>query len=483
MAINEFEEIASGILTPGQPAPVAPAVVSREDARQQRMEELKTERERKAAAAAAQRAASNPLLDPTTRPAAPPADDQNVYYYGWIGGAGSGQWKLYKTGVDSPQAASAEARAEGGKTQATFTSAVGANTIASAAATTPSTTAPSTATPSTATPSTTAVTPTPTVTTTTTTTTTPTITPTTTATPTLARETFKNTLAQFFGQTEAAKAWTDALYNVVSKYFRTGSDAVTSFNLALQDARTNPELKPFADRFKGIYALQDMRNAGRPVKVPTIGEYVAAQTGMADVLTEAGLGSLATEEFTGDLISKGNSVSGIADKISRAFARIDLAPKAIKDTLSRYFPTVDRPTLARTILLGEKGTEQLVDELAKYEVLAAAEQQGVAATPERPGGVTMERAGEYAKAGQTFQSLLPKFGQIAQAMPDVTKLAGISRRPDLGQVGVERAVIEQSAKDIAELQRLSEEEEARFAGRTGIAQTGLASQRRANRAF
>lgn len=448
-----------------------------------RMQELRAEREQRAAQQAQTRAASNPMLNPTVRPAAPPADGENVYYYGWVGGAGSGQWKLYKTPADSPQAESAEARSGAGRTQATFTSAVGANTLAGAATTASPITAPSTTAPSTTVPSTTVVTPTATVTPTTTTTLTPTATPTATTSPTLARETFKNTLAQFFGQTEAGKAWTDALYGVVSRYFRTGTDAVTSFNLALQDARTNPELKPFADRFRGIYALQDMRNAGRPVSVPTIGEYVAAQTGMADVLTEAGLGSLATEEFTSDLISKGNSVSGIADKISRAFARIDLAPKAIKDTLSRFFPTVDRPTLARTILLGEKGTEQLVDELAKYEVLAAAERQGIAATPERPGGVTLERAGEYARAGQTFQSLLPKFGQIAQAMPDVTKLAGISRRPDLGQVGVERAVIEQSAKDLAELQALSEEEEARFAGRVGIAPTGLASQRRANRAF
>ena len=300
--------------------------------------------------------------------------------------------------------------------------------------------------------------------------------------PGLARDTFKNTLALFFGAAEAAKPWADALYGVVSKYFRSGSDANESFNLALQEARTNPDLKPFADRFKGIFALQDMRQQGKPVLVPTIGEYVASQAGMSNLLTEAGLGNLATEEFTGDLIGKGNSVSTVADKIAKAFTRIDLAPRAIKDTLSRFYPTVDRTTLARTILTGEKGVQQLVDELAEYEVLAAAEQQGLGAI-QRTGGLTQERAREIARAGGTFESTLGKFGQIARVMPDVTKLAGISRREDIGQAGLERAVISQSQKELSELEKLSLEEEARYRGRAGRAELGLASQRRANRAF
>ena len=300
--------------------------------------------------------------------------------------------------------------------------------------------------------------------------------------PSLARDTFKNTLALFFGAAEAAKPWADALYGVVSKYFRSGSDANESFNLALQEARTNPDLKPFADRFKGIFALQDMRQQGKPVLVPTIGEYVASQAGMSNLLTEAGLGNLATEEFTGDLIGKGNSVSTVADKIAKAFTRIDLAPRAIKDTLSRFYPTVDRTTLARTILTGEKGVQQLVDELAEYEVLAAAEQQGLGAI-QRAGGLTQERAREIARAGGTFESTLGKFGQIARVMPDVTKLAGISRREDIGQAGLERAVISQSQKELSELEKLSLEEEARYRARAGRAELGLASQRRANRAF
>jgi hypothetical protein len=98
---------------------------------EERKDQLKVEREAKMAADAKARAESNLMFDPTNRPDAPPADDKYVYYYSWIGGVGTGQWKLYRELKDSPKAASAESRARGGSTTATFSSSVGANTLAS----------------------------------------------------------------------------------------------------------------------------------------------------------------------------------------------------------------------------------------------------------------------------------------------------------------------------------------------------------------
>jgi len=304
----------------------------------------------------------------------------------------------------------------------------------------------------------------------------------TSTTRTLGRDQFKNSLALFFGAAEAAKPWVDSLYDVVSKFYRTGSDVDQSFNLALQDARNNPALKPFTDRFKGIYALQDLKLTGKPVLVPTIAEYVVSQAKMADVLREANLGDLATDDFTTELISKGNSVTTIADKIAKVYQRIDMAPKAIKDTFSRFFPTVDKTKLARTLLLGEKGVNELVDELETFEVLASAEQQGLGAI-NRIGGVDLGRAQEYARSGQTFASITPKFSQIARALPTTTKLSEISKVQDIGQVGLEKALISQSAKELEQLELLGEQEIARYSARAGRAELPLASQRRANRAF
>jgi hypothetical protein len=98
--------------------------------RQKRLDEIKAEREKRMAEQLAARAAANPMQNPAVRPEAPPADGESVYYYSWIGGATSGSWKLYKTPVNSPMAASAEARSTGGKTQQTGISSAGANVLA-----------------------------------------------------------------------------------------------------------------------------------------------------------------------------------------------------------------------------------------------------------------------------------------------------------------------------------------------------------------
>ena len=44
-------------------------------------------------------------------------------------------------------------------------------------------------------------------------------------------------------------------------------------------------------------------------------------------------------------------------------------------------------------------------------------------------------------------------------------------------------LVRNDMKELEKLQELSEEEEARFAGKAGRAELGLASQRRANRAY
>jgi hypothetical protein len=473
---------------------------------------LEADRNAAEAFEASNRAKISPLFNPKIRPAGK-IDKDMIIYWSWVGGRTSGKWQTYRATATQDNLEKYGSRVFGGETQATFDSIQGVNalvkqplpffvdapdgkskrfigyqldgtaftgkgfsTAEEALANTPTDTDTFYSDGSTGTGIGTGI-------------------GTGTGTggtggsgsgfptgPSLARDTFKNTLALFFGATEASKPWADALYGAVTKFYRTGSSVDESFNLALLDARNNPALKPFTDRFKGIYALQDLKVSGKPVLVPTIAEYVVSQAKMADVLKEANLGSIATEEFTTELISKGNSVTTIADKIAKAYLRIDMAPKAIKDTLSRYFPTVDRTTLAKTLLLGEKGVNQLVDELEQYEVLAAAEQQGLGAI-NRAGGVTEERAKEYARTGGTFSSLLPKFGQIATALPTTTKLSQISKVEDVGQVGLEKAIISQSAKELEKLQELTEQEEARFRSKAGRAELGLASQRRANRAF
>jgi len=483
-----------------------PKGADKELTREERLAQLKAEREGRVIAETEARASADPMKDPTNRPEAPDADQNFIYYYSWVGSARTGQWKLYRAVNNQINQNTYGSRAVGGETQGDFSSAVGANALRSqpqpikdpygniigwtgggdgtggsgAGTGTGTGSGAGTGTGSGA------------------------------GTgagagvgsgagtgagnfntgnistgPTLAKDVFKQTLALFFGEAELSKGWMDELYNVVSKYYRNGVEVADALNMSLLDARNNPNLKTFTDRFKGIYALQDLRQSGKPVKVPTIAEYVAAQAGMADIFNQVGLGELGSEQFTGDLIGKGNSVSTVAEKIAKTFQRIDMAPKEIKDTLSRYFPTVDRPLLAKTLLLGQKGVDQLVDELNKYDILAAAEQQGVGALGAKGvlGGVTEDRAQNYARLGYSYSEILPKFGQVREVTPTVSKLAGISKAKDIGQLGVEQALIAGLAQPMEDIKKLGEEEIGRFSAKAGRADMGLASQRRANRAF
>jgi hypothetical protein len=100
-----------------------------EETRQARLDQLKAERTKRMEDAAKARAAADPMKDPTNRPEAPQDRPGYVRYYSWIGGASSGNWKLYEVAEDDPKAVSAAQRSTAGKTQATFTSAVGAQTV------------------------------------------------------------------------------------------------------------------------------------------------------------------------------------------------------------------------------------------------------------------------------------------------------------------------------------------------------------------
>jgi hypothetical protein len=300
--------------------------------------------------------------------------------------------------------------------------------------------------------------------------------------PTLASDVFKQTLAVFFGAAEMAKPWANELYKAVSKFYKQGATSEEAFNMALLESENNPLMTDFTKRFKGIFALQKMKQAGKAVTVPTIAEYFATETKMGDILKASNLGDLANEDFLGDVLSKGVSATEFGNRITAIFDRIDNAPSTIKKTISRFFPTLDRTQLAKALALGDKGAKQLEQEVAGYEVLSAAEFQGLGLSRELPSGIGVEQASDIAKGGGTYASTLGQFGQIAGARETEQKLAEISGMKSLGVSGLTKAVIGKSAAELKALEDLTRQEEARFSGKAGtIGSKTLASQSRANR--
>lgn len=293
--------------------------------------------------------------------------------------------------------------------------------------------------------------------------------------PKLAKETFRKTLALFFGAEEAAKPWVDELYNVVSGYYKTGSTIDESLNLSLRDARNNPNLTKFTNRFRAIFSLEDKLRAGQAVYVPTIAEYVQTEAKVGDIFRLADLPTLANQDTIADVLSLGKSVSEITGLVNNVFNVIDNAPEIWKKELSNKFPTATRSGLATAILLGEKSARELEKTTQISGVQAAAKAQGLS--------VSEQRAQDIFAQGYGFAQAMPKFGEVAQILPRAQQLAAISKREPLTQLDVEQARIENIAAQQKKLQDIAEEEAARFAGRFGGMQPMLASQRRANRAF
>jgi hypothetical protein len=294
----------------------------------------------------------------------------------------------------------------------------------------------------------------------------------------LASDTFANTFALAFGSKEASQPYVKILYDLVSGFYKSGSDIDEALNLAIRQAREEKKIPEFTKRFKGIFALEDRLRAGEAVTVPTIAEYIKSEAKVGELLEQAGMADLATQEFIGDAFSKGKSVAEITRIISGAFNTIDNAPAYLKNELSAKFPTVTRSGLAKALIAGDIGAQALEKEIKNISVMSAGKFQGV--TP------TAKTAENLANLGYDFASSLSGFGEVARGTPTMQKLQEISSRTAANaldiQEGLTSAIFEKNIKEQEKMRIEAEKEAARFGAKAGtIGSKSLASQSRANR--
>ena len=294
----------------------------------------------------------------------------------------------------------------------------------------------------------------------------------------LAADTFANTFALAFGSKEASQPYVKILYNLVSGFYKSGSDISESINLAIRQARDEKKIPEFTKRFKGIFALEDRLRAGEAVTVPTIDEYIKSEAKVGELLEQAGMADLATQEFIGDAFAKGKSVAEITRILSGAFNTIDNAPAYLKNELNAKFPTVTRSGLAKALIAGDIGAQALEKEIKNISVMSAGKYQGV--TP------TAKTAENLANLGYDFASSLSGFGEVARGTPTMQKLQEISQGTAANaldvQEGLTSAIFEKNIKEQEKMRIEAEKEAARFGAKAGtIGSKSLASQSRANR--
>ena len=283
------------------------------------------------------------------------------------------------------------------------------------------------------------------------------------STKTLARDTFANTFALIFGSKEASQPYVGKLYDLVSGFYKTGSTVDEALNLAIRQAREEKAIPEFTKRFAGIFALDDQFKAGKAISVPTIAEFFAAEAKMGEVLTNAGLGDLATQEFLGDVIGKGKSVLEVGNLISNTFKTIDDAPAALKTTLSTYFPGVDRVSIARALLTGAEGAAALDKKIKGISVLSAAGSQGIT--------TDLATASDIAAQGYDYQQSLIGFGTVNQ-LQRANELASLTG-DKFTQAQAISATFGKSIEEKKKLEQIAELERSRYAGRSGMGANAL----------
>jgi hypothetical protein len=283
------------------------------------------------------------------------------------------------------------------------------------------------------------------------------------ATRTLARDTFANTFALIFGSKEASQPYVGKLYDLVSGFYKTGSTIEDALNLAIRQAREEKVIPEFTKRFAGIFALDDQFKAGKAISVPTIAEFFAAEAKMGEVLTNAGLGDLATQEFLGNVIGLGKSVLEVGNLISNTFSTIDDAPASLKADFATYFPGVDRVSIARALLTGPEGAAELDKRIKGISTLSAARSQGIT--------TDLTTASDIAAQGYDYQQSLTGFGTVNQ-LQRANTLAEFGG----GKFTQTQAISATFGKSIEEKKRLEQLdalERARYAGRSGVGQNTL----------
>jgi hypothetical protein len=277
------------------------------------------------------------------------------------------------------------------------------------------------------------------------------------AKPTLALDTFKATLGLIFGKEESNKSYVSKLYQLTSGFYKTGSTTEEAINLALYQAENENAIPEFTSRFKGIFALRDAKQKGAAITVPTIAEFFATEAKMGEVLRTAGLGDLATENFLGDIIGQQKSVNEVASLISDVFNAIDYAPKELKETLSTYFPGVDRVSIAKAILTGPEGAQALSQKVKGVSVISAAQQYGM--------NIDLPTAIDIANRGYDYGTALTGYGQVASLgrANTIAEFGG----GKFTQQQAQNAVFMKNIADLGQISSLKETEQARFAGESG----------------
>jgi hypothetical protein len=278
-----------------------------------------------------------------------------------------------------------------------------------------------------------------------------------------ARATLEVLLRQFFFGTDASFVQ-DAL-NAAEGDIKLGLPTETII-LKMQNYDDANSL--FARRFTGNVKL---RKEGIEPLSPA--EYLEQESRYREVLSTRGLGELASRSTFGDLIGNQVSPFELEDRVTKVFDIYDNADAGLKSELQstlKLDPLSTRTSVAKALLLGDKGSTELQRQVRTAEV-------GVEA---RTRGLDVTAAEELARMGVTREQARAGFEQISLTQPRLTQLSEIYTRETPDALGLQRELEREQFQGLQSQRRrrLAEQEQAAFMGQSGTAGSQSLGRRR-----
>lgn len=282
-------------------------------------------------------------------------------------------------------------------------------------------------------------------------------------------EVYANVMGALTGLDPKEETWMKDLWSVAKGYIDNGTapaDSPLLFDIVLADENAP---KAYKDRFSAVTTLKKNGSLFQP----TVGEYIKAEKKYKEIFTSVGMADLGTNDQIKKFIENDVSADEMADRINGAFKAIDTADEFTKGVLAERFPGLTRQDIAKGLLMGKTGAEELNKKVIGGQALAEQRRFGIQSTLSEAEIISQAATqgmtqADFRKQYQTIASQKTGLEQAARKFGE-TSQGLLAEQEKQGILGVES----QRVKGLASQAR------AEFGGTTGITTGSLGRKKQA----
>jgi hypothetical protein len=251
-----------------------------------------------------------------------------------------------------------------------------------------------------------------------------------------------------------------------------------TIQLIMQDPNSKD---PLAVAFQTRFPANKARLAAGK-SVLSASEYLAAERTYTQVLQSYGSSSLATRDRINSFISNDVSAAEVSDRVGLAVDRVKNADPFTKAALAEYYPMLNQADIVAAVLDPAEGLPALKRKVNIAEIGGAAAVQGlktglttVSGVASGYEGVTTGSLGaeSLAQFGITQEEARKGYQTVAEIAPRAEFLSSISGGEDYTRFEAEQEAFLGLASAKRKRLSLTQQEQSRFAGQSGINRTSL----------